>query len=844
MEASSNRGPLALFAAGPDGQLGRMWQPAPDVGWSRWNEVGVRVTSAPAACPNADGRVEVFAAGPSGRLGHFYQLAADDMKQWSEWADLGPVIQLEPVVFRNADGRLEVFAIGPNGLLGRTWQLEPGGESGWSPWVGLGPTLGSPPVVIQNPDGRLEVFAIGHNQRLGHIWQVAPGPTGGWSKWDSFGHSIESPPLVLQTLDGRLDVFAIGEDRCLGHVWQQHMPNGAIDWTQWGSFGHALKSPPVGYRTANGHLEVFGIGPDDCLGHLWQQPDSEGMIGWSNWGSFGQVIRSQPTLALNAHGAVEVFAIGPTGSLGHIRQWAPGGNSEWSNWEDLGVTISDGRPAVCSTRLGGGARETEPGVQSSAAPQLRSKPSTRASLKADVCVIGAGPAGITLAAGLVRAGATVALVESGNWNEEPDPQELNHGDADGPIIKSYLKYLRQGRRRQVQGSAVGWGGWCMPFRGIDFERRPWVGHSGWPVSRAELEPYERRAVEMFGFDAFHEPEPDGSLVRLSYHFPDNPLLFRAMLLELLPHSALSLELDATAIEFKKDGDRVQSVRFARSSGDDLRVSADTVVLAAGGIENPRLLLAHGQALSVEADAVGRYFMDHPHVLAGSIHIPDPTPLRTYLRGSNEPGHRTLHVLGLPEAVQRREGLLNVSVEVRMRVDAMLSDEPVEGELYLRSEQSPNPESRVSLGRRSDRFGVPQPYLSWQLLDEDWDSVVRTAELTAGALQERVGATAQLSIRSDTPWPWNPAGPNESRNGTWGFHHMGTTRMADDPSEGVVDSNCLVQGTSNLYVAGSSVFPTGGCANPTYMIVVLAHRLVDHIAAGQPSAESVASSASP
>ena len=107
--------------------------------------------------------------------------------------------------------------------------------------------------------------------------------------------------------------------------------------------------------------------------------------------------------------------------------------------------------------------------------------------------------------------------------------------------------------------------------------------------------------------------------------------------------------------------------------------------------------------------------------------------------------------------------------------------------------------------------------------------MRTAPGVASALEERFGAVSQLSIREDEPWPWEPAGPAESGNATWGNHHLGTTRMADDPAQGVVDRDCLLRGTANLYVAGSSVFPTGACANPTFTIVALAHRLVDHLA---------------
>jgi choline dehydrogenase-like flavoprotein len=116
------------------------------------------------------------------------------------------------------------------------------------------------------------------------------------------------------------------------------------------------------------------------------------------------------------------------------------------------------------------------------------------------------------------------------------------------------------------------------------------------------------------------------------------------------------------------------------------------------------------------------------------------------------------------------------------------------------------------------------------MPEDWTSMVRTAELVAAALERQYGAEAEVSVRAEEPWPWAPAGPSDSAMATWGNHHMGTTRMAARSGDGVVDTDCLVFGTDNLYVAGSSVFPTGSCANPTFTIVALAHRLALHLAA--------------
>jgi choline dehydrogenase-like flavoprotein len=812
------RGPLALFAVTPDATLGRIWQTTLPDGWSSWEDTGAAVRSAPSACQNADGRVEVFAAGEDDRLCHLWQ-ESPLRGGWSGWERLGPAIEGDPVVARNATGHLEVYATGPGGRLGHMWQYGPNGAGGWSPWLDLGPEIQGQPAPAANADGRLEVFAIGPDGCLGHVWQLAPDGVTGWSRWGSFHHQLQSPPIVIRNAEGRLEVFAIGPDGRLGHVWQL-APNGRAGWSDWASFGHAIQSPPTVCANSDGRLEVFAIGPDGRLGHVWQLHEEGG--GWSDWGSFGHAIHGQPVVHANAEGHLEVFAVGPNGSLGHVFQWESNGVRGWSDWGDLGAVLSEQRPAVCSSGLGFG-HEIRAAMHSE---RLASRATTgpRGVLSADICVIGAGPAGITVAGDLVRAGAEVILVESGSLYEEADAQDLNHGDADGPIIKGHLRYLQLGRRRQVQGSAAGWGrGICMPLRAIDFERRPWVAHSGWPITPAELAPYEQRAAATFGFDPFNEPEPDGGLVRLSFRHPNDPMVFRTMFVRLLEQSGFRGELDATAVELMIDGDRVESVRLASWAGGELSVRADTVVLAAGGIENARLLLLNKDSFTTFPELTGRFFMEHPHVLAGTLTLPDAAALPSLLDGDR----LERELFSLTDETQRREQLLNTSVQLRT-TNGQPPGGPVECQLYVRAEQAPNPDSRVVLGERRDRFGCRQPYLQWLLLDEDWETVVRTARLVGSELEERHGATAELVISSEKPWPWNPAGPAESANATWGNHHLGTTRMADDPQEGVVDRNCLVHGASNLYIAGSSAFPTGGCANPTFEIVALAHRLADHL----------------
>jgi choline dehydrogenase-like flavoprotein len=451
-------------------------------------------------------------------------------------------------------------------------------------------------------------------------------------------------------------------------------------------------------------------------------------------------------------------------------------------------------------------------------------PARTASLHADVCVIGAGPAGITVSKGLIDAGARVILAETGGLDYDPSLDELSRGVAEGPIIKGYGNYLLDGRRRRVGGAASGWGpGFCMPFRSIDLGDRPWVADSVWPLRPGELAPYERMAAATFGFEPFEAPLADGPLVRLSYRYPPDPQIFPALFSELVLEPRFHAELGATAVELELHGERVTKMRLVRDGGEEILVCADVVVLACGGIENARFLLRHEHQLPSQSGMIGRYFMEHPHVLAGAVWLPDAAELRSLLVAS-----RSCDVLALDDASQAGERLLNATVQLRPQRRDVPDAGPVICELYVRAEQAPNPESRVLLGNDVDRFGCPRPVLEWRLLDEDWASIVRTASLVASGLEWWHGANARLAINAGTPWPWKPADPGSSPLATWGNHHLGTTRMAERADEGVVDKNSLVHGMENLYVAGSSVFPTGGCANPTFMIVTLAHRLVDHL----------------
>jgi choline dehydrogenase-like flavoprotein len=147
------------------------------------------------------------------------------------------------------------------------------------------------------------------------------------------------------------------------------------------------------------------------------------------------------------------------------------------------------------------------------------------------------------------------------------------------------------------------------------------------------------------------------------------------------------------------------------------------------------------------------------------------------------------------------------------------------ELIVHSEQAPNPESQLTLAHERDRLNMPKLRVDWRLTARDKrsirESTLRVGEELARLKLGRIKLDEWL-LADDDSWPdriWS------------GCHHMGTTRMSDDQEAGVVDRNCRMHSVGNLYVAGSSVFPTGGYVTPTFTIVALALRLADHIKGG-------------
>ncbi len=510
--------------------------------------------------------------------------------------------------------------------------------------------------------------------------------------------------------------------------------------------------------------------------------------------------------------------------------------------------------------------------------------------EADVAVIGAGAAGITMARRLLAGGKSVILLESGGLDYEAGTADLNAGENVG---EPYYD-LDKARLRMFGGTTAIWGGRCAELDPIDFERRPWVEHSGWPFGIDELRPSYAAARKILGLPPWEPPVRDG--IGLLEALSPDELAVRSWMFDrrfdrfglaanraLVNAPRLIALVHATVREIVPgaSGESVERLEVRGRGGRPAVVRAGAYVLAAGGIENPRLLLASNSVvkpgLGNQHDLVGRFFMEHPHARGGRVIEASVWWLRWAFGKRRVRGGEFAPLLTLSPRLQEQLGLLNSALTVASRpkvggrrplmkqaylyakhhaaptkvgrglwkthrrfgrnVKQVLGPlrpwwRAVRGSaelaLVLRAEQAPNPNSRVTLDDSVDAIGMPRVRLDWRLNGQDVDSVA--------ALVEAFGRQAELhGVGRVEPAAWlrDPARQWQfdeliSDHPIGGYHHMGTTRMADDPSRGVTDGYGRVHGLDNLYVAGSSLFPTSGWANPTLTIVALALRTAEHI----------------
>lgn len=462
----------------------------------------------------------------------------------------------------------------------------------------------------------------------------------------------------------------------------------------------------------------------------------------------------------------------------------------------------------------------------------------------DVAVCGAGPAGITLALALARKGRRVALLEAGGLDYSDESQECYRGDSVG--LHYYL--LENARLRFLGGTSNHWTGYSRPLDSRDFAPMAHHPASGWPIGRSDLDPYRSETdsiLELPDHQTFplevvgaSSPFHHVSSYRLSAtRFGET---YRS---ELERSEGLSLCLNANLVDIllTEDLRAVAGLQFrSYARPEPFAVRAKQYVLCLGGLENPRALLNADRqipgGIGNAHDLVGRYFCEHLECGLGSVLLETPIAESKFYwsddRVMDEKKCLAFQIELMP--VPQQESALRRGVDSALCLTgfsqrlgaAIFSTAPVcfDARADVYCQQANNPDSRVYLSQEKDRFGLRRLTLDWRLSELDFHTMrVAAMECAAYLAEEGIGRMRLAA------WLQAPAGeapfPEDFRGA---YHHMGTTRMSDDPKTGVVDRHGRVHGVDNLYMGGSSVFPTTGLSNPTYTIVQLALRLGDHL----------------
>jgi choline dehydrogenase-like flavoprotein len=531
----------------------------------------------------------------------------------------------------------------------------------------------------------------------------------------------------------------------------------------------------------------------------------------------------------------------------------------------------------------------------------------------DVCIVGSGPAGTTLACELANSGLAIAVLESGLLAPTPHADRLRRVESDGIRIKNYS------RERVLGGASTTWAGLSSPLDEIDFSNRPYLRFSGWPIARAEFARYYEHAAQRYRFprldaftaNGFGALRARGDLqpawraldekIFLACSEPQN---FGVEQRALYESERVDLWLDATVLRLETEHGAPHARRaiVKTRGGREVTIEANAFVLATGGIENARLLLNSrdlcAAGLGNDRDQVGRYLMNHPKNYHGILHLDRPVTDAPYFFGCLHHGFAGYAGLRLPEQVQRERALLNSYVRLEplfpwsdnLGVEALVlmakksrvlskrvkgrqekevvalrdysetgDDNDLQNERklpsdwlrlgfevvkntpsvasYLHSrlvrrakpsvsrvrlrnflEMEPLPENRVTLSDELDAYGQRIPLVRHRPSERDRRSLVALHAALALEFKNAGVGRLESSLERTDPWPIDQDAS----------HHMGTTRMGNDAATSVVDPNGRVHGVDNVFAAGASVFPTSGCANPTFTIVALSIRLAEHL----------------
>lgn len=502
--------------------------------------------------------------------------------------------------------------------------------------------------------------------------------------------------------------------------------------------------------------------------------------------------------------------------------------------------------------------------------------------ESDVCVIGAGVAGLLLSRKLAGYGFRVHLLEAGGKKLEERSQDLYKSEMRGVFHQG----ATEGRFRTFGGASTRWGGQLLSYPDEVFQKRELFGHIGWPISEADIRAYYPEIFKIMGVNDL--PFTDDFLERFKtrddLQSPDVRVRFskfapftKRNLAKTIGRECLASDLitvffhaNALSVDLDQETARIQTVTCKDYQGGVYRFKARDYVICTGTIESSRLLLsstsAHPCGVGNLTDQVGRYFHDHvtvgamwlggpskaifakyfsPYYVKNTLHSPklEATPsLQKKLNLPEVMAHFFIHESDDNEFALLRQtlvdlqrgklamktvrqlplllsGVAQMALSLKVRGRRIVSSQ-ANISLNIETEQKPRPDSRIQISPRMNSVGIPETIVDWKISDEEGEAMRRYA----GAVD------AYLKSLGMSHLDWKP-GPQDDAK-TWVqagidiLHPMGGTRMGTSQENSVVDKDLRVHGVTNLYIASCSVFPTGGSSNPTFTMMALACRLAD------------------
>jgi choline dehydrogenase-like flavoprotein len=497
-----------------------------------------------------------------------------------------------------------------------------------------------------------------------------------------------------------------------------------------------------------------------------------------------------------------------------------------------------------------------------------------------ICIVGAGAAGICLAVELAQRGKSVMLLEGGGRDIEDAAQEPYRSEVVGHVHRG----IQSGRFRAHGGTTTRWGGQILELNPEDFERRDWIPNSGWPLSHAQLEPFYKRALAFEGLANVVEddnavwrtlglPAPSFTTMQsyLTRWCPE-PNFARLHRTSLETSDNLQAWLHANAVELLIEGDAVRALRYRTQQGTEATVQADEFVFCMGTIECVRFFLQprDGGLPWNRSGMLGRHFQDHVDANAAKVIPRDRRKFAQLFDNIFLRGYKYHPKLRLCPDEQKQSRILNCAATMSFSsdVDDALAATKATAKHLLRGhwseiqtadvfrsarhapllmrqtaryalqhraynpslaevglrvhcEQPPDSESTITLAEQRDSLGLLRARLDWRISELELETIRHYAETAVASLAQVAEVQPDSALLNRDPSFIDKCDDSN--------HHMGGMRMAISPTCGVVNPDLLLNGTRNVYICSGAVFPTSGFSNPTHTVLALAMKLADHLA---------------